>query len=67
MSTELERIRALEVKMDDVMDTLRQTNDKLDDLLTLKNKGMGAFWLISVLMGAAFTTFVGLFTSWFHG
>ena len=37
--------------------TVEQFTDigkKLDDLLTLRNKGAGIFWLISSLMGVGF-------------
>ena len=37
--------------------TVEQFTDigkKLDDLLTLRNKGAGVFWLISSLMGVGF-------------
>ena len=37
--------------------TVEQFTDigkKLDDLLTLRNKGAGVFWLISCLMGVGF-------------
>lgn len=33
---------------------LHEINKKLDSLLALKNKGMGAFWLMTVLVGGGF-------------
>ena len=44
-----------------------ELKDKLDELLTLRNKGIGAFWLASSLIG---TGIVGLFFQllhWFKG
>lgn len=42
-------------------------NQKLDDLLELRNKGAGVFWLVSGLLG---TGIIGMFfqlISWFRG
>lgn len=53
--TQAERITALEVQVINLSTDLREANTKLDQLLELKNKGMGAFWLVSILMGSAFS------------
>lgn len=60
--SEAERVKAIEVKQESIEEKVNAMDGKLDELLELKNKGMGAFWLISILMGAAFTvitTFIG--------
>jgi hypothetical protein len=40
---------------------------KLDELLGLKNKGMGAFWLASSLLGTSLIGAVSFFLSWMKG
>jgi hypothetical protein len=42
-------------------------NGKLDDLLALKNKGAGAFWLASALMGTGIVSFVLTLFNYFNG
>ena len=47
-------------------------DEKLTELLELKHKGMGAFWLASALIGAGIITVVLPFFDWirrsvFHG
>jgi hypothetical protein len=46
-----ERVNALEGKVDEM-------NSKLDDLLALKNKGAGAFWFFSLIMGTGVVGFL---------
>lgn len=60
-----ERVTALEVQMlflmneqSEIKTALADSNKKLDELLGLRNKGVGAFWLISSLAG---TGILGLF------
>lgn len=43
---------------------LSEVNRKLDDLLTLRNKGAGIFWLISGLFGAGIVGAFWQFISW---
>lgn len=52
-----ERVNALEEKVDAM-------NHKLDDLLALKYKGAGAFWLMTTLFG---TGLFGLLYAFFGG
>lgn len=63
--TQAERIAALEVKVDDFSRELKEQSQKLDDLLALKNKGMGAFWLASTLAGIVFYSLVDVITGLF--
>jgi len=63
--TNAERLAKLEVEMKQVMANqdkfeivCTDINSKLDSLLTLRNEGVGAFWLASLLMG---TGVVGFF------
>lgn len=47
-----ERIAVLELEVKNLKDKVDATNSKLDELLELKSKGMGAFWLLSILLGS---------------
>lgn len=60
-------MKAIEVRQDELNATVASMDAKLDELLALKNKGMGAFWLASILIGAAFTAVVSFVTNMFHG
>lgn len=60
-----ERVAASEVKIEgmkedvaDIKNDLANVNKKLDDLLTLKHKGVGAFWLASSLLGTGIVGFL---------
>lgn len=64
MKTQAERIAALETQMEFIKAELTESNRKLDDLLALRNKGAGAFWLMTSLFGASLMGFVSLFFDW---
>lgn len=51
------RVKNLEGKVDEVKDQVKLIDAKLDSLLELKNKGAGAFWLASALMGTGIVSF----------
>ena len=40
---------------------------KIDELLDLKNRGVGAFWLASLIMGSATVTALLTFVDWLKG
>lgn len=43
-------------------------NKKLDDILALRNKGIGAFWVASSLIGTGIVSFVWQLFDWIkHG
>ena len=76
--SEVERITALEVQLADLQATMtlhmaetekRQENmdGKLDDLLGLRNKGVGAFWLASALAGTGIIGAILSFFDWWKG
>lgn len=61
------RISVAEEKLRQLEKKLESIDTKLDDILALRQKGVGAFWLASSLLG---TGFVGVFVSlihWFRG
>ncbi len=69
-----ERITRLESEVSQLSEIQRnhsieteKINKKLDELLALKNKGVGVFWIISVLFGIGVTQFMDMFSSLFHG
>lgn len=64
--TQAERIAALEVRVSEMQKTQEETNSKLDDLLAMRNKGIGAFWLASTLLGTGIVGFVVQFIDWWR-
>jgi hypothetical protein len=58
-----ERIAAVEVRLQKLEETVVAMDRKLDDLLELRWKGAGAFWLAAALVG---TGIVGMITQFLH-
>lgn len=56
--TQAERIAALEVRVTEIQCQQTEINNKLDDLLGLRNKGVGVFWLASALLGTGIVGFL---------
>jgi hypothetical protein len=44
-----------------------ELKEKLDDLLALRNKGVGVFWLASGLLGTGIVGVIFNFLSWIRG
>jgi len=65
--TDGERIALLEYKHDMRVEELIEINKKLDELLALRHKGIGAFWLASSLFGTSIIGLVTLLWGYFHG
>lgn len=65
--TQAERITALEVQIDTLNLRIKSMDEKIDELLALRNKGAGAFWLASTLFGASLIGVLSLMTSWWKG
>lgn len=65
--TQAERITALEVQVAIMTEELRDSNRKLDDLLSVKNRGIGAFWLATALVGTSLAGFVNFIVDWVKG
>jgi hypothetical protein len=77
-STQAERITALEIQLATLQSSMTKhmidtekrhesMNDKLDDLLGLRNRGVGAFWLASALAGTGIIGAVLSFFDWWKG
>lgn len=62
-----ERITAVEVKVEDLVKKVETMDHKLDQLLELKSKGMGAFWLASLILGTGVAGMFASFVTWFKG
>lgn len=65
--TEIERIAILETEVRTLKEGQVEIIEKLNDLLSLKNKGLGAFWLASALVGAVFMLISNTVLGWFKG
>ena len=72
--TELERLARLEVLVQGLIRDQEQaardrheTNKKLDELLALRHKGVGAFWLASSLVGTSIVGTVIMLIDWLRG
>lgn len=61
---EAERLAILETKMDASERHLQSMDAKLDDLLALRHKGVGAFWLASALTGTGIIGGLSMLWSW---
>ena len=73
-TTELERLARLEVLVEGLTRDQEQaardrheTNKKLDELLALRHKGVGAFWLASSLVGTSIVGTVIMLIDWLRG
>ncbi len=65
--TQAERIASLEVQVTALSETVKSMDSKMDELLALKNKGAGVFWLASILVGSGVVGAIGVIVSWFRG
>lgn len=62
-----ERIMAVEVRIEKVERKVDEMNEKLDDLLALRHKGVGAFWLASTILGTGIVSLIMQLMSWWRG
>ena len=62
-----ERIMAVEVRVEQLERKVDQINNKLDDLLALRYKGQGAFWLASALFGTGIIGLLSLVINYLRG
>lgn len=62
-----ERIARLEERVANLEETMDRVEVKLDKLLTLKDKGAGAFWLVSLIVSSGIITFIVEGVKWFSG
>lgn len=64
--TQGERIASLETTVAELSKDVQAMNGKLDDLLALRNKGAGAFWLASTIFGTSLIGILGHIFNWFR-
>lgn len=65
--TDGERIASLETMVSIMRQDQVETNQKLDELLALRYKGVGAFWLASALLGTGIVGSLLTFLTWLKG
>jgi len=65
--TAVERIATLEAENKELKKNQEVILEKLDLLLGLRHKGIGAFWVISALTGTGLIGFVFSVISWIRG
>lgn len=66
MPTQVERLAALETQQSLMAVQMNQIDTKLDDLLALRHKGVGAFWLASSLLGTGMIGTIAAITGYLH-
>lgn len=62
--TALERLAVLESQVEELKHNTEQTNEKLDELLALKNKGAGALKLATLLASAGVLSILYQVLNW---
>lgn len=55
-----ERVTKLETEVFMLRTTVLDMDKKIDELIILKSKGLGAFWLASSLVGTGIIGFIGM-------
>ena len=61
-----ERLAVLETRFDQLMADNNDIKSKLDELLELKQKGLGAFWLIGLVVGTGILGLSAALTGFFQ-
>ncbi len=64
--TQGERLAVLEYKINLLETQYSNIDSKLDNILELRQKGLGAFWLASALIGTGIIGFIGSVFGWFR-
>ena len=54
------KLETLEAKVDELTNSVQE-------LIALKHKGLGAFWLASIILAGAFTAMISAVGAWFRG
>lgn len=58
------RLALLEANVNSLLIVMEERDKKLDELLTLKHRGMGAIWLASLLFGSSMLAALATLISW---
>lgn len=64
IQTQVERIASLEAQVTILAETQKEMNGKLDELLAMRNKGLGVFWLASTILGTGIFGFAIQIVAW---
>jgi len=67
MTTQIERIASMEVRIKSLEDKVDSMDSKLDELLALRYKGAGAFWLATAILGTGIVGALSQFLHWLKG
>lgn len=67
MENQAYALALLKYRLDELEKKVTGIDDKLDELLALRSKGMGAFWLGSLLFGTSIIGFLTAMISWMKG
>ena len=62
-----EQVKSLATKVEGHDKRFDEISDKLDELLALRNKGVGAFWLMTTLVGTGIVSGAAAFFKWILG
>jgi len=58
------RLALLEANVESLVTIMEQRDKKLDELLELKHRGMGALWLASLIFGTSIIAAAATLISW---
>lgn len=58
------RLALLEANVTSLVTIMEERDKKLDELLTLKHRGMGAIWLATLIFGSSLLAAAGTLISW---
>jgi hypothetical protein len=61
-----ERVAALEVKVELMHSEQREISGKLDELLALRNQGLGMLMLVSAVIGTGILGMASVIVGWFR-
>lgn len=64
--TQGERIYALEIEVAGLREDVKALRQDMKELLDLKNKGAGAFWLVTFVVGSGLAGVIYTLIGWFH-
>jgi hypothetical protein len=62
-----EAIAVLKHQMEDLQKDVTLLSKKMDEILELRSKGQGAFWVATGLFGIAIAALIGPLMEWFRG
>ena len=61
------RLAVLEEQLKALIESQNKRDEKLDELLALKQKGLGAIWLATLIIGTGLASFITTIAHWIDG